>query len=183
MKLDEIFDSEIPGLLQPVSWGWQGQFGWGDEAYIVELFKTDIRDVESKNQYEGTFYASAIEGDAAFSTSIVDRAPHNEPPTPVYGVVINAFVERWTTEAIDAICFSAEKRHATDKDQHDTKVRQYNTMARAAQRRGGGYLYVHRGIANEWLLSKEPVDSKYWTNILKEGMNELLDAGYTMRKI
>ena len=183
MNLQEIFDSDV-GELEKRAWGWQGHFRWGSQIYTVELREIAVRDVHDKKAYEASFYLHGVKGDDAFSTIDTPGNPLNqEVPAKVYGVVLNSLVKVWISEDIDAIFFTAEHRHSTDPAQHERKELLYDALARRAMRRGGGYLYVHRGHGTEWLLSKQGIISEYWVNVLQEGLNAYLAAGKIVPKI
>ena len=184
MKLDEILDSEIENLLQATAWGWYGSFTWGDAHFAVELRKTSITHVQSNNCFEGSFYRVNERGDNAFSTA--DRSS-DEPPVKVYGVVTNAMAYAWQHFDIDAVIFSAERRHASDDDQHAKKIHIYESIARRAWRKGGGFLHVRRTASStEWLLSRESHDGDYWKDVITESRQEtdqMVLNGYVVRSI
>lgn len=186
MKLIEVFNSTLDSLLQRTSWGWQGAFSWDDATFIVELRKRSIEEVpRSWRGYEASFFLADVAGDDAFSTADDDEGnpKHSEVPVKVYGVVLNALLDVWASNEVDAIYFTAEPRHATNADQHERKVAKYEMLARRAQRQGGGYLYVHRGVFDAWVLCKSEVANEYWTNALHEGLTELLRSGYDIQRI
>lgn len=188
MKLDEIFDSDPPSELQPINvdWrevgpkGWSAGFQWGERRFVLQLLWFRPPHVpNSIRTFEASFYLADVENDDAFST--VDTPEHptsNEVPVKVYGVVLNALLDVWQSDEIDAIFFSAEPRHSSSSDQQRRKEQLYEMLARRAQRQGGGYLYVHRGWNTQWVLSKNRIESDFWTNVLKEGAHMWFVNGY-----
>lgn len=184
MKIQEILDSDIPGIMHEVNWGWQGKFKWGDDVFVVELRKTKAPGVLERRVYEASFYRDEIASDDAFSTATGKIA--DEVPVKVYGVVVNALSNIWQQGNIDAVTFSAEHRHAKDQDQHDRKAELYDSFVRRAWKRSGGYLYVHRAVSPQWLLSREEVDHPFWKNVLtesREELNEMVKNGYIVKSI
>lgn len=183
MNLQEIHDSEIPDLLERQPWGWIGQFRWGEQTFTVQLGQRAVSGTPRDWKiFEASFFRTDVDGDDAFST----YTGSEEVPVKVYGVVLNALRRVWQEADLDAIFFTAEPRHSKDADQHERKERIYGYLAQRIFRGDGGYLYVHRGnikAATEWLVTRQPLSSSYWTNALKEGIDELLSTGYVIKSI
>lgn len=184
MKLDEVYDSDIPDLLYPVGWGWQGIFKWGEQQFTVQLSKIAPPAVKFTRAYEVSFFRSDIKGDDAYSS----HDGQEEVPVKVYGVVLNSVRRVWREEDIEALFFTAEPRHSKNSDQRDRKERIYGMLAHRMFRSEGGFLYVHRGDgkinATEWLIAKKELPpNDYWTDSMQEGINEMLASGYVIKSI
>lgn len=165
--LFEIFDSRLDVEWKDVLGGGAAAgFKVGDVNYVVQLMPGPVL-VRNLKVLEVSFFIYAVKGDEAFKSS---GASTN--PTAVYGVVANALIDRLPTENCDAVFFSAERRHATDEEQHKAKVRLYAFAAKQIAKKLGWQLYEDD---NEFLLTKEyqgPAVStfKHWQERVKEAL-------------
>jgi hypothetical protein len=186
--MQKIFDTDPPSELTPINidWkevgpeGWSAGFQWGERRFVLQLLRFRAPGVPNDvRTFEASFYLADVENDDAFSTVDTPTNPvASEIPVKVYGVVLNALLQVWKEQHIDAIFFSAEPRHSSTAQQQRRKEQLYEMLARRAQRQGGGYLYTHRGYRAQWVLSKIKLDHRYWTNVLAEGAREWFVNGY-----
>jgi hypothetical protein len=163
--LFEIFDSKL-------ELDWKDVRGGGAAAgftvngvdYVVQLMPGPLLG-QGLKVLEASFFVHAAKGDSAFKSTGTSSTP-----STVYGVVANALLERLPLEKGDAVFFSAERRHATDDEQHEAKMRLYDFAAKRISRKLGWELYTNK---NEFLLTKDfhgPVVSgfKHWQQSIKE---------------
>ena len=183
MKIQEIFHSEVPDLLQRTNWGWQGTFRWGEHLFTVQLHTIIPPATPKLRAYEVSFFRADKKGDDAYSS--YDGS--EEVPVKVYGAVVNSVRKAWREHDMDALFFTAEPCHSKDPDQQERKERIYSFISQRVFRSEGGYLYVHRGdgahLATEWLLTRQELEnSTYWTNTLQEALVNLPE-GCTIKNV
>jgi hypothetical protein len=173
----EAFDSRVDIDWHEAAGGVTGGFSVNDVKYVLQLTPIVI---EKLKVLEASFVLYDVQNDKGFATS----GTTSTSPTAVYGVVANALIEKIPTLKCDAVFFSAERRHATDDEQHEAKLRIYKFAAQRIAKKLGWEMYTNK---NEFLLTREyqgqSVKSfKHWQQELKEATGSSLNFPSLTRK-
>lgn len=162
-ELFEAFDSRVDIKWQGHGSGEYGVFALDDKIYQIDLSKTLVPHLKTKNAVEVSFHRAAMEKEKSFSSTNDITAP-----TAVYGTVANALTDRFNK--YDAFYFTAEERHSKNEDQYEKKARLYRILADRLSKRSGGTLYVSKSQGRtEYLISKiEPGKDSAFHDVVKE---------------
>jgi hypothetical protein len=161
--LYEVFNSKLDLVWQRHGAYDLTAFTWGEQQFIIQIGPA----VTVKNALEVSFFRNE-DGNQAFSKPAKSS---DVVPSGVYGIVLNALADK-----IDKIpfYFSAEYFHNQNEKQFQQTVKLYEILARRIARQKNGYFYQRRNLANEFLVSLEPINDPEWVDHRKVSLAEFL---------
>lgn len=170
MTLDELFEAFDSKL--DIQWskmhggGEAGGFLVNDTKYVIQLTPIVIGDLDVM---EASFHLYSVPGDKAFASTGKSKSP-----MAVYGVVVNALIDKLQKLKCDAVFFSTERRHSTDDEQHESKIKLYKFAAQRIAKKLGWETYLNE---NEFLLTRKYEGKsikafKHWQQAVQEALGD-----------
>lgn len=152
-ELHEAFNTTIDIQWQQRGTAFLGLFSVNDIPYVVQLSTPIVPPVAGKKVAEVSFWLhNEQDTKQSFSTS----KEHTTAPTTVYGVVLNAVLEK--ANNFDGFYFTAEAQHSTDEEL-EKKRRIYLTIAKQVAKKLSGTVYTYQGKhALEVLWMSSPLE-------------------------
>lgn len=151
-ELHEAFNTKIEFDWQKYGDTFMAAFELNDTRYVVQLHPPIVPPVQGRKIAEVSFFLyDESDERKSFSTS----KKLTTTPTAVYGVVLNAALEK--ANDFDGFYFTAEARHSSN-DELEKKFKIYLALAQRACRNLGGTVYMRdgeSGIAVLWV--KQPL--------------------------
>jgi len=170
MKLDEIFDTKLD-----LSWQLHGRheltsFTVEDKTFVIQIERRPLSEVPETNGLktaEVSFYRHDLDNDDAFNTT--KESP--KMTSAIYGIMTNAVAVKF--ESYDVFYFSAERKHSSNQEEYETKVRIYDALSRRVK---GRYKNVFRYEAEvqdkmQFIVSKQELkDDTVFKDMMKEAL-------------